>query len=232
MIAPKALAVTNLSMSFGKHPVLTDVTFTLERDHSMAITGPSGSGKTTLLSIIMGLIRPTSGTTTVDGTIIQDLNRRQLATLRGSKIGVVFQHSELIESMTALENVILPALIRNDKDETALERGRELLDAVKVPDRDTLAADLSGGERQRTAVARALINSPALILADEPTGALDTELRDSIAEMLFALPATQNCALVVVTHDPSLAARANHQHRLPSRFESGSLTKVGETPDQ
>jgi ABC-type lipoprotein export system ATPase subunit len=199
--------VTGLSHAFGNRHVLRDVTLHVPAGQSVAITGSSGSGKTTLLSCMLGLIRPRTGTVHLAGVDITRLSRRQRAILRSSHVGMVFQHGELVPYLTAEENVALPALMAG-RNPAALARARELLAELGVTGA-TLAGDLSGGEVQRAALARALINDPTIIFADEPTGSLDADLRDAAAERLFTIPKQRECALVVVTHDPAVAERAD-----------------------
>ncbi|WP_277208480.1 ABC transporter ATP-binding protein [Isoptericola croceus] len=178
---------------------------------SAAIQGRSGSGKSTLLAVLMGLIRPTGGSVRVGETEMSTLSRSRRADLRGQHIGVVFQNAELLDELTAIENVMLPALLTHQEKAAARTRAHGLLDELEIPaDRST--AVLSGGERQRVAMARALINGPGLVLADEPTGALDAELRETSADLLFSLPASTGCALLVVTHDPAVASRADERY--------------------
>ncbi len=199
--------VAGVSHAFGSREVLHDVTLDVAAGQSVAITGPSGSGKTTLLSCMLGLIRPRSGTVYLAGVEITGLSRRLRAVLRSTHVGIVFQHGELIPYLTAEENVALPALM-GGPNPAALDHAKTILTELGVA-RTTLAADLSGGEVQRVALARALINNPAIIFADEPTGSLDAGLRDAAAERLFAIPKQRRCALIVVTHDPTVAARAD-----------------------
>ncbi|MGW1930631.1 ABC transporter ATP-binding protein [Streptomyces sp. NPDC001919] len=185
------------------------------------VTGPSGSGKSTLLSCVLGLIRPAAGSVKVMGTDIVGLRSSRLAAVRAQSVGMVFQFGELLPELSPLDNVMLAALLARTDQRTAQERAQRLLDDLGVPQAAT-SEELSGGERQRTAVARALINQPALLLADEPTGALDTETRDRTAELLFDLPTRYACGLLVVTHDPGIAARADRALRL----EAGILKPV------
>lgn len=200
--------VAGVSHAFGRREVLHDVTLDVAAGQSVAITGPSGSGKTTLLSCMLGLIRPRSGTVYLAGVEITGLSRRRRAVVRSTHVGMVLQHGELIPYLTAEENVALPALM-GGPNPAALDRAQAILAELGVA-RATLAGNLSGGEVQRVALARALINNPAIIFADEPTGSLDAGLRDAAAEHLFAIPRQRRCALIVVTHDPAVAARADN----------------------
>lgn len=205
----QAVTALDLTMRFGNRTVFEGVNFSVQPGQSMALIGPSGSGKSTILSCILGLQTPTRGQVWVGENNIAELNRKRRAHVRRTQIGMVFQHSELLDSLSALQNVLLPAMLHSSGNEGAVLRAHTLLEAVGLTDSTTLAADLSGGERQRVALARALINQPRVILADEPTGALDTELRDSVANLLFNTVAEQGVALVIATHDPALSASAD-----------------------
>lgn len=210
--APPApvMTVAEVTHAFGRTPVLHGVDLTIHPGTTTAIQGRSGSGKSTLLSIMMGLLVPTSGRVTLNGRGFSNASRTERARMRAQSVGVVFQHAELLEELTALQNVVLPAMLAGTNPSAADERARELLDELSVP-ADRATSVLSGGERQRVGVARALINSPRLVLADEPTGALDAELRDTAASLIFSLPPRTGCALVVVTHDPAVASLADRQ---------------------
>ena len=201
------ICVEALSHRFGKREVLRDVSLTIEPGVSVAITGPSGSGKSTLLACLLGLIHPTSGRVTLAGRDISRLSRSDQAQFRADFIGVVFQRGELIPSLTAEENVLLPGLLGGSTPEH-LGSAKGLLATLNV-EPDTLARELSGGEIQRVALARALYGNPGLVLADEPTGALDAAMRDTAADRLFAECHARDTTLVVVTHDPAVAARAD-----------------------
>ncbi|WP_340557813.1 ABC transporter ATP-binding protein [Streptomyces sp. GSL17-111] len=203
-----ALVVRGLSHRFPGRVVLEDVDLDVERGRSVAVTGPSGTGKTTLLSCVLGLITPDRGSILVAGTEITGLRRSRLARHRARHIGVVFQFGELLPELTPLQNVTLPALLAGHGRAEARTRGLALLDHLGVP-HATATGTLSGGERQRVAVARALINKPGLLLADEPTGSLDSANRETVADLLFSLPERWSCALVVVTHDQTVARRAD-----------------------
>ncbi|MEU7511827.1 ABC transporter ATP-binding protein [Streptomyces sp. NPDC042898] len=215
------LEIEGLTHSLGTRELFTDLSLTLRAGESVAVTGSSGSGKSTLLSCVLGLIRPAAGSVKVTGTDIVGLRPGRLAELRARSVGMVFQFGELLPELSPLDNVVLAALLARADRRGARERAQALLDELGVPDAAT-SEELSGGERQRTAVARALINEPALLLADEPTGALDTETRDRTAELLFDLPRRHACGLLVVTHDPGIAERADRALRL----EAGALTPV------
>lgn len=215
-----AVRLVGISHSFGARDVFHEVDLDVRAGESVSITGRSGSGKTTLLSCILGLIDPLGGEVYLAGTRLRGLSRHHRAQLRAAHVGVVFQRGELVGHLTAAENVALPALMSAHR-RGALERATALLAEFEVP-QDAMARDLSGGEIQRTALARALINEPRIMLADEPTGALDTELRERSADRLFGLVRQRGCALVVVSHDPALADRADRAYRL----EDGTLRDV------
>jgi putative ABC transport system ATP-binding protein len=173
----------------------------------LAITGPSGSGKSTLLGLIAGLDAPTTGSILIDGTDITKLGEDALARLRGARIGFVFQFFHLIPSLTALENVLVPLELAGVRDRD--RRARALLDEVGlVPRAHHYPSQLSGGEQQRIAIARALANEPPVLLADEPTGNLDSHTGRQIVELLARVNETRGTTLVLVTHDPEIAGRA------------------------
>lgn len=174
------------------------------------IVGPSGSGKSTLLSLLGGLDRPMSGDILLEGQSYRELNEDKLALLRRHKLGYVFQFFNLIPHLTALENVMLPLQFVNMPNKAAKQRGQELLERVGLEKRSHhLPLQLSGGEQQRVAIARALANRPAIILADEPTGNLDTKTRDGIVALFQELNQQEGQTFIMVTHDPSLAEFAN-----------------------
>jgi putative ABC transport system ATP-binding protein len=174
----------------------------------LAIVGPSGSGKSTLLGLIAGLDAPTSGSILIDGTDVTLLGEDQLARLRGEKIGFVFQSFHLIPSLTAVENILVPMEIAGRRE--AMTRARELLVEVGLEDRGHhYPSQLSGGEQQRVAIARALSNEPLIVLADEPTGNLDTKTGHQVIELLRTINEQRGATLVVVTHDQEIAAMAD-----------------------
>jgi putative ABC transport system ATP-binding protein len=190
--------------------ILHPLDLTLPPGASLAITGPSGSGKSTLLGLIAGLDAPTSGRILIDGTDITDLGEDALARLRGEKIGFVFQFFHLIPSLTALENVLVPMEIAGRADAGA--RARALLDEVGLTGRGHhYPSQLSGGEQQRVALARALANDPPILLADEPTGNLDSANGRHIMDLLLQVNRARRTTLVLVTHDASLALLAGSQ---------------------
>jgi putative ABC transport system ATP-binding protein len=191
----------------GGRPALAEVSITIAAGEVAAIMGPSGSGKSTLLNLIAGLDRPTSGTVTVAGQRIDKLGESALARFRARHIGFIFQFFNLLDDLTVSDNVQLPAQLAGASRRRAKARAAELLDRMGLADqRNAYPARLSGGQRQRVAIARALVNSPELLLADEPTGALDTATGQQIGRLLTELNAAGQ-TLVLVTHDPALAAR-------------------------
>jgi putative ABC transport system ATP-binding protein len=188
--------------------ILHPLDLTIPRGTVAAITGPSGSGKSTLLGLIAGLDAPTSGSIRIDDVEITSLNEDALARLRGTRIGFVFQFFHLLPSLTAYENVLVPMEIAGARD--AAPRAAALLDEVGLTDRSHhYPSQLSGGEQQRVAIARALANDPPLLLADEPTGNLDSATGHNVIELLLNIHRSRNTTLVFVTHDPELAARAD-----------------------
>jgi len=188
-------------------PAVAHVNIEVARGESVAIMGPSGSGKSTLLNLIAGLDRPTSGAVTVGGERVDRLSETGVARYRRRQVGMIFQFFNLLDDMTVLDNVLLPAQLAGMPTAKARARADELLAALRIGQhRDVYPARLSGGERQRVAIARALVNRPALLLADEPTGALDTANGEAIGELLLDLNSSGQ-TLIVVTHNPDLAAR-------------------------
>ena len=188
--------------------VLNNVSFQIHRGQSAAIVGPSGSGKTTLLGLCAGLDRPTSGSVHLLGHDLGTLDQDELAAFRGKEIGFVFQNFQLIESLTALENVRIPLELQGKQDVGGM--AKQLLERVGLADREQhYPNQLSGGEQQRVALARAFINQPALLFADEPTGNLDGPNGNLIIDLLFEMNANSQTTLVLVTHDLELAARCD-----------------------
>ncbi|MCP3822299.1 ATP-binding cassette domain-containing protein [Streptomyces sp. A3M-1-3] len=219
--ARPVLGVSELRYSVAGRSLFAGLDLAVCRGESVAVTGPSGSGKSTLLSCVLGLVRPESGAVEVAGASMGGMKGKALAVHRSRAIGMVFQFGELLPELTPVDNVALAALLAGTDRTEAYSRAASLLEELGVP-AGTATQDLSGGERQRTAVARALINSPTLLLADEPTGALDRASRDRVAELLFAMPARHNCGLLVATHDTDVARRADRMVRL----EEGKLSPV------
>lgn len=212
------MEVRNLCKNFhmGEHTVkvLENISFTLGAAESLAITGPSGAGKSTLIHIIGGLERPSSGEILFKGQNIYQMPSHSLDRYRNSNVGFVFQFHYLLDDFSALENVMMPALIKGDDMTKAKGRAEELLRLMGLQDRlPHHPKELSGGEQQRVALARALMNSPTMLLADEPTGSLDRQNSQTVQELLFGLQA-MGVALVIVTHDPELAQKAGRSIHL------------------
>jgi putative ABC transport system ATP-binding protein len=199
----------------GELTVLKEVSFNLNEGDSIAIVGPSGSGKTTLLGLCAGLDSPTSGRVSVTGRNLGELTEDGRAALRNEVVGFVFQNFQLLPTLTALENVMVPMELRGKKG--VRERALQLLSEVGLAERAShYPAQLSGGEQQRVALARAFINEPRLLFADEPTGNLDAENSDHIVELLFGLNKAAGTSLVLVTHNPELAQLTRRIIRLKS----------------
>ncbi|RTE48956.1 ABC transporter ATP-binding protein [Actinobaculum sp. 352] len=206
---PMILTVENVSCTVPSRTLFSGLSLSVEGGQSLAVVGPSGSGKSTLLAAILGMTHPSKGRIEVAGEEISSAKPAQAAQIRREHIGVVFQDGELLPELTAAENIAVALMLNQPGGkEPRIEKARKLLEEVGVP-ADTRAADLSGGERQRTALVRALATDPELVLADEPTGSLDTITRDAVAEQLFATVRERGAALLVVTHDPTVAARAD-----------------------
>ena len=209
------LILDNISKSYSSQSgraILSEVSLTVERGESIAIVGPSGCGKTTLLNIIGTLDKPDQGQVLLEGQDLSHYSNRQLAAFRNREIGFVFQQHHLLPQCTLQENVLLPTipLSGDDAKKAGLQRGQELLQKVGIwEQRHQKPGELSGGECQRAAVVRALVNQPKLLLADEPTGALDQQNSARLGELLFELNKTEGVTLVLVTHDQSLASRAD-----------------------
>jgi lipoprotein-releasing system ATP-binding protein len=191
--------------------VLHGIDLTLQRGEFAALIGPSGSGKSTLLNLIGLLDRPTAGQLFIDGEETSTLPESSITKLRGQRIGFVFQHHCLIPAFTALENVMMPLLVERGRPDTAMrQRAAELLAEVGLADRqDYLTSRLSGGQQQRVAIARSLAMNPSLVLADEPTGNLDTHTADDIFALLREVNIREQTTFLIVTHDPRLAARCD-----------------------
>lgn len=200
----------NIIKRYGNLEVLKGVDVTIGDGMIVSIVGPSGAGKTTLLQIIGTLDKPDSGTVTYDGVDVLRLKDKRLAQFRNKNIGFVFQFHQLLPEFTMLENVAIPALIGGCKQSKAFKRAAELLDYMGLSDRlEHKPAELSGGERQRVAVARALVNKPAVILADEPSGSLDTANKQELHKLFFTLRDEMKQTFVIVTHDESLAGNSD-----------------------
>lgn len=200
------LEIIDINKHYGSLHVLKDVNLTIGEKEIVTILGPSGAGKTTLLQIAGTLDTPDSGRILYDGEAVQGLSDKKLSVFRNSHIGFIFQFHQLLSEFSARENVALPAMIGGMSRAKALRRADELLDLLGLADRrQHKPAQLSGGERQRTAVARALVNNPRVVFADEPTGSLDSRNRDEIQELFSSLRDSLGQTFVIVTHDPTLS---------------------------
>ena len=193
--------------------VLDNISFKIENGEVVSIIGPSGSGKTTLLGLCAGLDRATSGSVLLNDNDLGKMNEDQLAKLRSEQVGFIFQNFQLIPTLTAIENVLVPLELKGKSKSRQL--AMELLDKVGLAERyDHYPSQLSGGEQQRVAMARAFSNNPKILFADEPTGNLDRETGAMVQKMLFDLNSEHHTTLVIVTHDNELAEKANHIVRL------------------
>lgn len=201
------IEVRGINKSFGSLQVLKNVDLTVQQGEVVSIVGASGAGKTTLLQIIGTLDRADSGTVSINGQTIKGMNDKRLSEFRNRNIGFVFQFHQLLPEFTALENIMIPAFIAKTKESEAQMKAKQLLEMLGLSDRaDHKPNELSGGEKQRIAVARALINNPAIILADEPSGSLDTENKEELHQLFFKLRDQLGQTFVIVTHDEQLAA--------------------------
>jgi putative ABC transport system ATP-binding protein len=202
-----------LGSTAGPVKILRGVDLDVVAGSSVSVVGPSGSGKSTLLAVVGGIERPTSGTVRIDGTALGDMSEDDLAAFRGQRIGILFQQFHLIPTMTALENVAVPLELAGARD--AFAQAEQRLDEVGLSHRtDHYPGQLSGGEQQRVAMARALSNHPKLLLADEPTGNLDQETGQEIIELMFRVQRERAMTLLLITHEPHLAARCDEQLRM------------------
>ncbi len=211
----------------GDVEVLRDCNFSLAHGEAVAVTGASGSGKSTFLNILGGLDSPTSGAVLNDGNPLRYDDHGAMTRWRSGSVGFVFQFHFLLPDFTALENLLIPVRSRGTLTEGDRKRAADFLGTMGLGDRaDHLPGELSGGEQQRVAIARAFMNRPAMVLADEPFGNLDREIGERLSEMLFHLRATEGTSLVLVTHDPDLAARADRVLLL-SDMTLAPATEVG-----
>jgi len=213
----KILNVSHLGKSYisgsKKLTVLEDVSFQIEEGETFAIVGPSGSGKTTLLGLCAGLDRPETGSVELCGTALEDLNEDERALLRNAEVGFIFQNFQLLPTLTALENVIVPLELQGAPNPKKI--GMELLDKVGLTDRfHHYPSQLSGGEQQRVALARAFSSRPSILFADEPTGNLDEDTGEKVIQLLFELNREAGTTLVIVSHDLELAQRCQRILRL------------------
>ena len=214
------IELKDIHKSFGALEVLKGIDLHINRREVVSIVGPSGAGKTTLLQVMGTLYKPDSGTLRINGTDVLSMGRLELARFRNLHLGFVFQFHQLLGEFTALENVMMPGLIARRPKSEVRSRARELLDYMGLADRaDHKPAELSGGEKQRVAVARALLNSPDVILADEPSGSLDTHNREELHRLFFDLRDRFDQTFVIVTHDESLAQTTDRTiHMLDGRI--------------
>lgn len=198
--------IKNITKSFGSLQVLKGIDLHIDKGEVVSIVGPSGAGKTTLLQIIGTLDKPNTGSVCVDGIDATTLSQNALADFRNRHLGFVFQFHQLLPEFTAIENIMIPAYIAGTSNKAAKERAKELLQFMGLTDRaNHKPNELSGGEKQRVAVARALVNSPAVILADEPSGSLDTKNKEELHQLFFDLRDKFGQTFVIVTHDEQLA---------------------------
>lgn len=200
------IKLEGITKSFGSLQVLKGIDLEINKGEIVSIVGPSGAGKTTLLQIMGTLDEPDAGTVAIDGTVVSRMKEKELSAFRNKNIGFVFQFHQLLPEFTALENVMIPAFIAGVSSKEANERAMEILAFMGLTDRASHKPnELSGGEKQRVAVARALINHPAVILADEPSGSLDTHNKEDLHQLFFDLRDRLGQTFVIVTHDEGLA---------------------------
>ncbi len=223
----EVIQLERVSKSYGDgetRPALSNVSLKITSGEVVGVIGPSGSGKSTLLNVIAGLDRTTSGTVRVAGQDITHMNEAHLSRYRRSTIGMIFQFFNLLNTLTVLENVLLPAQLSGASRTSALDRAHELLVQLRIEDQaEKYPARLSGGQRQRVAIARALVNRPLVLLADEPTGALDTRSGEGVIDLLLELNRTGQ-TILLVTHDPRLAERC--AERIISLVDGSITTDV------
>lgn len=217
-----------ITKSFGSLQVLRGIDLQVNRGEVVAIVGPSGAGKTTLLQIMGTLDRPDEGEVIIDGENVNRLSATKIAHFRNKNIGFVFQFHQLLPEFTALENVMIPALIGRTGKKEARQRAQELLDFMGLADRaEHKPNQLSGGEKQRVAVARALVNHPAVVFADEPSGSLDTHNKEELHRLFFDLRDRMGQTFVIVTHDEALASQTDRTiHMLDGYITEPSTTQT------
>ena len=221
------ITTSNITKSFGSLQVLKGIDLHIDRGEVVSIVGPSGAGKTTLLQIIGTLDRPDSGTVSVNGIDTTTLSQKALADFRNRHLGFVFQFHQLLPEFTALENIMIPAYIAKSSQKKAKERALELLQFMGLTDRAAHKPnELSGGEKQRIAVARALVNNPDVILADEPSGSLDTQNKQELHRLFFDLRDKFGQTFVIVTHDEELASITDRTIHLRDGVIEGKVMEV------
>jgi len=219
------ITLNNITKSFGSLQVLKGIDLTINQGEVVSIVGPSGAGKTTLLQIIGTLDRPDSGTVCIDSVDVTTLSQKKLADFRNRHIGFVFQFHQLLPEFTALENIMIPAYIAGTSKKAAKERATELLQFMGLTDRaHHKPNELSGGEKQRVAVARALMNRPDVILADEPSGSLDSKNKEELHQLFFDLRQQYGQTFIIVTHDEQLASITDRTIHL----KDGEIEKLRE----
>lgn len=219
------IELEGITKSFGPLQVLKGIYLTIGKGEIVSIVGPSGAGKTTLLQIMGTLDKPDSGRLVLNGTEVSRLNESRLSAFRNKEIGFVFQFHQLLPEFTALENVTIPALIRGDSAASARKRAMELLEMMGLQERAShKPAELSGGEKQRVAVARALVNHPSVVLADEPSGSLDTQNKEELHQLFFDLRDKLGQTFVIVTHDEGLASSTDRKiHIIDGKIKTEDL---------
>ncbi len=209
------ISAQGIEKQFGDLKVLKGVDLTVKQGEVVSIVGPSGAGKTTLLQILGTLDKPNLGCVFINDTEIQSLKEKELARFRNDNIGFVFQFHQLLPEFTAIENIILPALIGGNSKSKSEKKAREILNFLNLKDREHhKPAELSGGEKQRIAIARALINDPVVVFADEPTGSLDSKNQEELHKLFFSLRDEFNQTFVIVTHDLHLAHLSDREIKM------------------